>query len=361
MYAKRSKILVVGASGVVGSAFLRNIGSRGDVQAIGLSRRPLASPHRHLKNLKYDLMDPQLGGSEKKKLESDLHDVTHALYAAYIDHQSEEEILRLNTSLFLNTTKLITKLCPQLQHITLMQGMKAYGTHLGPHKTPSQERDPRLEKPHFYYSQEDILKEVAAYNDWGWTVLRPHVVIGPALRSPMNLAVIIGVYAALCREKGQPLMFPGISEAFYPIYQATDSGLLARAIEWAGTNSPANGEIFNITNGDFFRWCHMWPAIANHFGLQYLGPADSATYSSLQERFRDAQPVWKTIADREKLLVKELDGLVSWKFGDYVFQIDWDVMADTLKCRKAGFLEFIDSEGMFLDRLTELQSMKIIP
>ena len=30
MYAKRSKILVVGASGVVGSAFLRNIESRED-------------------------------------------------------------------------------------------------------------------------------------------------------------------------------------------------------------------------------------------------------------------------------------------------------------------------------------------
>ena len=30
----------------------------------------------------------------------------------------------------------------------------------------------------------------------------------------------------------------------------------------------ARDEIFNVTNGDAFRWEHMWPVIAGAFGVQ---------------------------------------------------------------------------------------------
>ncbi len=36
-------------------------------------------------------------------------------------------------------------------------------------------------------------------------------------------------------------------------------------------------------------------------------------------------------------------------------------MSDTTKCRRYGFLEFIDSEEMFLDQFRYLQREKIIP
>ena len=34
---------------------------------------------------------------------------------------------------------------------------------------------------------------------------------------------------------------------------------------------------------------------------------------------------------------------------------------DTLKCRRYGFLDFVDSEGMLRDRLTALRQAKILP
>ena len=36
-------------------------------------------------------------------------------------------------------------------------------------------------------------------------------------------------------------------------------------------------------------------------------------------------------------------------------------MADTLKCRRAGFLAFAESEAVIVDRLVELRRLRIVP
>ena len=41
--------------------------------------------------------------------------------------------------------------------------------------------------------------------------------------------------------------------------------MLSHAIDWAGESEATDGEVFNITNGDFFRWCNVWPRIAEVF------------------------------------------------------------------------------------------------
>ena len=105
----------------------------------------------------------------------------------------------------------------------------------------------------------------------------------------------------------------------------------------------------------------MWPSIGRHLEIKTEGPASEVDYVSLQERFSDADALWHEICVRERLKVNSLVDLVSWEFGDYVFKIDWDVMADTIKCRHAGFLEFVDSEKMFMNRLEELKNLHIIP
>lgn len=56
-----------------------------------------------------------------------------------------------------------------------------------------------------------------------------------------------------------------------------------------------------------------------------------------------------------------LDQLAGWRFANFTFANDWDVMSDTTKCRRFGFLEFIDSEDMLLRYFTQLQEMKVIP
>jgi hypothetical protein len=48
----------------------------------------------------------------------------------------------------------------------------------------------------------------------------------------MNLAPIIGVYAAVCQEEGLPFGFPG---GVSYVREAVDARLVAEVIEWAAT------------------------------------------------------------------------------------------------------------------------------
>ena len=96
-----------------------------------------------------------------------------------------------------------------LEHVSLLQGAKAYGLHLGRNPLPAKERAPRDRHENFYFLQEDALRALAEGASWSWTVFRPQVVFGESFGSPMNLVPVIGVYAALERERGRSLSFPG--------------------------------------------------------------------------------------------------------------------------------------------------------
>ena len=82
----------------------------------------------------------------------------------------------------------------------------------------------------------------------------------------MNLIMVIGVYAAISKELGLPLRFPGPEPAYRALYQVTSADILAKATAWAGETASAANEAFNITNGDYFRWQFMWPKIAHAAG-----------------------------------------------------------------------------------------------
>jgi hypothetical protein len=69
----------------------------------------------------------------------------------------------------------------------------------------------------------------------------------------MNLTMVIAVYAAMSKELGLPLRFPGTMAACRALYQVTSADILATAADWAGSEPRAANEIFNIANGDYFR------------------------------------------------------------------------------------------------------------
>jgi hypothetical protein len=71
----------------------------------------------------------------------------------------------------------------------------------------------------------------------------------PRVGNPMNLSMVISVYASISRELGLPLRFPGTSNAYTALYQVTSADILARATEWATTSPSAANEIFNVTAG----------------------------------------------------------------------------------------------------------------
>jgi nucleoside-diphosphate-sugar epimerase len=344
--------LVAGASGVIGRGILECLLGRDDWDVIALARKP-PDPVGRARFISVDLLDPRdcqskLGG---------LKEVTHVYYAAYREQLTETGQVAVNGAMLRNLVEVVEAAAPGLRHINQMQGTKAYGCQFGPFKTPAKETDPRHPPPNFYYDQEDYLRRRQQGKSWTFSALRPNLVIGPGAGHPMNLIMMIAVYAAICRELGVPLWFPGTRAAFGILFEATDVAHLASAAVWAATEPRCGNEVYNITNGDYFRWEHLWPGFAEEFGLKPAPPLPIP----LAEMMADKGPVWDHLVKRHGLLPYRLEQLVSWRFGEFVFRIEYDTISDTTKARRHGFHGVVETEEMFRRKFAELRQQRYVP
>lgn len=345
--------LVVGATGVIGRGLIAHLRAQPDWRIVGLARRPPADADERLRYVAVDLLDRT---DAEAKLR-DLGEVTHIFYAAFVDAPSQAAQVAPNLTVLRHVVELATPHMPRLERVVLCEGNKWYGSHLGPFKTPAKEDDPRCPPPMFYHDQQDCLAAFAADRPWSWTALRPHTVCGFSIGSPMNLMTAIGVYAAVRKHQGLPFSFPGKPGAFDAVYQVTDATHLAKAQLWAATAPAAADRAFNVTNGDFFRWMHLWPTLAAFFELE-PGGVETQT---LAETMPPLAPVWDEIVAVHGLQPHGMVGLVKWPFADYVFGCDWDVMTATTRIRQAGFHDVVDSETMFLDLFRAFRDARLIP
>lgn len=345
------KAVIVGALGVTGRNLLSHLESLGGWDIVGLSRRQ-PDFESSAEFIPVDLLDRD---DAEQKLQH-LTDVTHIFYCAFQARPTWAEHGPPNLAMLVNSVEPIAANSPSLSHVNLIQGNKIYGSHLGPFKTPAKESDPPHMLPNFYWDQENWLRTAQQGQSWTWSALRPQTICGYALGNPMNITTVIAAYAMISRELGLPLRFPGKPGAFDAVYQVTDADLLARAMTWCATDDGAANEVFNIQNGDYFRWCNLWPRIADFFGMQ-TGPVQTI---SLTEFMSDKAGVWDRIVSRYSLKSIPYDSFVSWPFGDYVFGCDWDVMTSTIKIRQAGFQDCLDSEDMFIDLFAKFRDMKVI-
>ena len=350
---KRRTVIVAGAQGVSGAAVVQQYAALPDTAVYGLSRRQ-AESSGNVRNISVDLLNSD---DVLSKL-GQVRDATHLFFGAYVEKTTAAEKTTANVRLLRNLLDVLEKTSHGLEHITLYQGGKAYGSDLGPYKTPAREDDPRLMPPNFYYDQEALLRERQKGSAWNFTVFRPGgAICGVSLGTPMNLVSVIAVYAAICREMGLPLRFPGPESVYRSLYQVTSADLLARAAIWAGETPAARNELFNVTNGDAFRWQHMWPRIATIFGMEIADPVPF----SLLAYMADKGAIWDAIVKKEKLQPIPYEQMVSWGFGDFVFRQGFDNISSTIKVRRAGFHECIDSETMFDQVFKQLREMKMLP
>ncbi|MFI7066382.1 SDR family oxidoreductase [Kribbella sp. NPDC050124] len=344
--------LVVGARGVIGTNLVEHLASLGDWRVIGLSRRGGVDGPR-VRHVAVDLLDPD---DTRDKL-AGLTDVTHVFYVAYQDRPTWAELVPPNLAMLVNVVEAIEPVARGLQHVSLMQGYKVYGAHLGPFKTPAREDDPPHLPPEFNVDQQQFLEQRQQGKSWTWSALRPSVVGGVALGNPMNLAVAIAVYASMSKELGVPLRFPGRPGAYDALLELTDAGLLAKATVWAATAPAAANQAFNITNGDLFRWNELWPKLAGWFGLEVAPPLQM----SLQDVMADKEPMWKELQSAHGLAATSYAEVSSWPFADFVFGWDYDFFADSSKSRRAGFHEYVATDEMFYGIFAELRRRRIIP
>ncbi len=346
------KVVVVGAMGVIGRAVVEHLDALDGWSAVGLSRRaPDFATQAEFVSV--DLLDR--AGAEAKL--SGLTGVTDVVYAAFTPRETAAELVGPNLAMLRNAVEPIEAANPGLRRVVLMEGGKSYGVHLGPFRSPAKESDARIMPPVFYYDQQDFLRERSDGKPWSWTVLRPEGVCGFAVGNPMNLVMVIGVYAAICRELGLPFRFPGTPAAYAALYQVTDARLLARATTWALEEPGAADEIFNITNGDVFRWGHVWPRLAEHFGLPYADPVGVV----LEEHMADKGPLWDALVERHELVPHSYEQIASWGFGDAIFRTEYDNITATIKARQHGFHDCLDSEEMFVAWFEELEARGFLP
>jgi nucleoside-diphosphate-sugar epimerase len=344
--------LIVGANGVIGTNLIHYLSSLRGWNLIGLSRRGGQSTDA-VRYIAVDLLDAE---SCRVQLQS-LTAVTHIFYAAYQDRPTWAELVPPNLAMLVNVVEAMEPIAPKLQHVSLMQGYKVYGAHLGPFKTPAKEDDGGHMPPEFNVDQQDFLEKRQQGKSWTWSAIRPSVVAGTALGNPMNLVMVIAIYASISKELGLPLRFPGKPGAYDKLLEMTDAGLLAKATVWAATNEQCANQAFNISNGDLFRWNDLWPKIASYFRMQ----SATALSMSLSTVMADKEPLWKSIQEKYELAQHTYQELSSWPFGDAVFSWDYDFFADGTKARRLGFHEFIDTEQMFYGLFDELKAKKVIP
>jgi nucleoside-diphosphate-sugar epimerase len=173
----------------------------------------------------------------------------------------------------------------------------------------------------------------------------------------MNLLAGLAAYAAISKELGLPLKFPGHEGHYRAVYQVTDAGLLARAAAWAATTPACANQAFNITNGDYFRWESLWPRIAELFDMR-PGPVQTIDLVSFMA---DKTPLWDRMIARHDLMRVPFAKAVNWGFLNYVFKATWDQMSDTTRARKLGFTDCYDSEERILEQLAELKRIRFVP
>jgi nucleoside-diphosphate-sugar epimerase len=298
----------------------------------------------------------------------ELSGTTHLIYAALYEEPSlvdgwrDQRQITINDQMLRNLMGALEPVSAELRHVALLQGTKAYGVHVRPLTVPAREgRSEMYEQPNFYWAQENFLRERQQGKAWHFSILRPVLIVGLAMGGAMDLIPPLGVYAAMLREQGRALDFPGGAAR---VAQAVDVDLLARAIAWSGEAEAARNEAFNVTNGDVFTWENIWPAIADALGMKPGKPVPL----SMAKEFPGWIEPWEALRHRHKLLspsLKEFVGL-SFQYADYSMRYGHTEsgppsIVSTVKINRAGFTEMMDTEDMFRKWLAQAREQRLLP
>ncbi|KAF4452057.1 hypothetical protein F53441_4988 [Fusarium austroafricanum] len=399
-----SSAIVVGATGILGREIVHQLGQDPQkwTKVYSLSRSqkeefPSNVEHRHL----------DLTGSADD-VAKDLDGITaeYVFFAAYLEQSDEQKNWDVNGDMLQTFLDALVKsgIDKELKRFLLVTGAKQYGVALGPVKNPMVESDPWLTDqstfpPNFYYRQQDILKEFCS-NTKGrvtWNVTYPNDVIGYARGNFMNLATAVGIYAAVNKELGNELVFPG-SKRFYTGFDSfTDAELHARFCEWVVLEPKTANEAFNVVNGDVESWQNLWPKLAQRFNTKVnpsqfqqshplssssdLNPVTPASLFEDQAGLKGAvnlgkveqtvdlvkwsqqsevKEAWAKLAKRENLDENALSQ-ATWAFLGFVLGRSYDLVISMSKARKFGWTGYLDSWESLAKVFDKLQDAEVLP
>ncbi|KAG6493027.1 hypothetical protein ZIOFF_048000 [Zingiber officinale] len=278
-----------------------------------------------------DVLDPE---DASAKLSS-LTDVTHIFYVAWANRTVEAENRAVNVTMLRNILAAVVPSVPNLRHVCLQTGRKHY---LGPlealgkvpaHEPPFNEDLPRLPVPNFYYDQEDVLFDELSKREGGMT--------------------------------WGPLRWPGSQITWDGFSDASDADLIAEQQIWAAVDRYARNEAFNCSNGDVFKWKHLWAALAEQFGVEAVGFQEDAERFTLEEAMRGKEALWADIVAEHDLVPTKLDEVGNWWFADVVLGAPMELLDSMNKSKEHGFFGFRNTVTSFNSWIEKMKAFKIVP
>ncbi|MGI9525436.1 MAG: SDR family oxidoreductase [Hyphomicrobiaceae bacterium] len=346
--------LIAGATGAAAARLVDILLEDDNWSVIGLCRNPPDVRNSRLRYISVNLLD---AAAVRNKLAGE-RNISHLFYTSRAPFkEGGVEDVDGNIAMLRNALDAVELASTCLQHVHLVEGAKWYGIHLGPGPAPAREDAPRHIPPNFYYDQQDFLAERQSGSDWTWSACRPNIIYDFAPDRARNIVSVLGVWAAMHKELGLPLDFPGSAATYQALYDMTDARHLARAMKWMATSDQAHNEAFNVTDGDVFRWHAMWKRLANHFNIE----VGTVRQLSVGHWMADKQPLWDRIVARHGLVQPDMAKLAPWEFLDFILAQNFDVFSIMTKIRVAGFHDTIRTEDQLLNHLKRYQEAKLIP
>lgn len=365
---RQNRILIAGASGLVGGAALTRFANRADWKVTGLSRRKPWIPLGDADHLSVDLLDRAACGEVFGRMS----DVSHVIFAALNERDddifagwSDPDQIAKNEAMLANLFDPLIAVAKDFRHISILHGGKAYGVHVPgyPVPLPMYEDASRHPGDNFYYRQHDYLAARQKGQAWSWTIFRPGPIFGAAFGANMSPLIVLAVFGALCKEAGEDLPMPtGRTELIEP----SDSDLIAEGLEWATRTPAARNEIFNINNGDLLSRHEAFPILARCLNIP-LGPPRRFDINDEIARLADLWPrmvaKYKLNApsDLGELFGNSLQTSRGWSADTAPENILRSGFSSNIKIRQAGFHSCVDNRVMLEKHIQRMQELRMIP
>ena len=249
----------------------------------------------------------------------------------------------------------------------------------------------RLPEPYasnvFCFAQQDALEQMSKGKEWTWCEVRPDAIVSnhhikreplssfSHTRSPIekigfvpngstyNLlahwATYLSLYA-LVEGKGAKVYFPGTLPAYNSLFNDASADIIAKFSIWASLHPETcgGGQLFNIADqARPSRMSERWPAIANYFGLEGVGPPVDGGKDVLKpgayiEKHQRALDEWGGKSSRV-FKAEALDG--------YGYHFDFDRHMKLEKVRRVGFAAEIEPNGSWFRAFDRLKAAGMIP
>ncbi|PNX60224.1 progesterone 5-beta-reductase, partial [Trifolium pratense] len=119
-------------------------------------------------------------------------------------------------------------------------------------------------------------------------------------------------------------------------------------------------QAFNCSNGDVYKWKHLWKVLADKFGIEDYEFDEEGPELRLTEMMKDKGGVWEEIVKENGLLHTKLEEVGDWWFADFMLRVE-GVLDSMNKAKEHGFLGFRNSKNSFINWIDKTKAYKIVP